>query len=502
MSDPVTQLVRSEVQTAHVPPGDLTGVAARARQRVRRRRGGMTAVILAAVVLGSVAVERVLVPSPPVIDQAPGVGAAPASQPGPAGTLIPVFAAPASGPTQQWSTLIEGTIADVAHGPNAILLLVDGFPYDDSDDDRLEARDPDSGELRWTRPVESASAGRSILDAVTVSDTLVVTIYNDMLRSVEMMGLDPRTGDVLWDNGTTEPGITMPVPIGAGLVAVADMESDVVRAYHARSGEVAWQTDATDTGFAQEAVAIVDGSELRVLETDGTVRWQAAIPPAAEGPRPVTIHHGLVVVAAGEALIAHDVDDGTPVWTTDPGMGPIGRMWPVPDVGFGITNSGITTTGTQPRVGLLRSDGEIVTRTDPIEVFWTTVNTQHTVKIVTFEEYTLPSGDVSQSLALLDLASATRTDPLPPPAASPSGGGYSDLPAFHMNVTFGVNATLNSNGLLVADGAQIALHDFEALEARWSMELPDTIIGMQATAGGLLVGTVEPDIGTTLSLLE
>lgn len=502
MSDPVTQLVRSEVQTAHVPPGDLTAVAARARQRVRRRRTGMTVVILAAVVLGSVAVERVVAPSPPVIDQAPGAGAAPASQPGPAGTLVPVFAAPESGPTQQWSTLIEGTIADVAHGPNDILLLVDGFPYDDNDDDRLEARDPDGGELRWTRPVESASAGRSVLDAVTVSDTLVVTVYNDMLRSVATMGLDPRTGDVLWDNGTTEPGITAPVPIGAGLVAVTDTQAEVVRTYHARSGELAWQVDATDAGFAQGAIAIVHDGELRILESDGTVRWQTAIPPAGEGSHPVTIHHGLVAVAAGEALIAHDVGDGTPVWTTDPGIGPIARMWPVPDVGFGITNTGIATTGTQPRVALLRSDGEILTRTDPIEVFWIAVNTEETVKIVTFEEYTLTSGDVSQSLALLDLASGTRTDPLPPPAASPFGGGYPDLPAFHMNALFGVNATLNANGLLVADAAQLALHDFEALETNWTIQLPDTITGMQATSHGLLVGTVEPDIGTTLSLLE
>lgn len=493
MTGGAPRLIRDHVREVVVPSGDLPAVAARAVRRTRRRRAGTAAAIVAVLALTSVAIDRLMLPTPPVVDQAPdSARSAPGSQPGPAGTLTPVYAAPSAVPTRQWSAPVDGRVAAVEDTGGRLLVAVDATGDEDVPD-TVEARDPSTGAQEWRVPVLPIRSDTTLMRAVEVEGTLVLTVINASFDQLEEYGLDPATGAVRWTIETRNSTSTPPVAIGDGLLAVANTAEEWARVYDAATGETAWEVDAASAAVAPGTVAVVRGEELQVFDAHGTKQWTARIDASTRVP--ITIDDGLVVTGEGDTVVARDLADGAPRWRTTPDIGAVTGLAPVRDGGFYATHLDTTDSA----VAVLGPEGRRVARHGPVDRnLWQSVQTDAGIHVVDLVDHTLPNGDETQALVVTDVLTGARTPTLPPPSRSRGGFGG---PSFDIvSGVIGANSRLVANGALVADETELRLHDLQGLEPQWSIQTDEAIWGMRATPDGLVVVTEPGPVRHVLSL--
>ncbi len=141
--------------------------------------------------------------------------------------------------------------------------------------DGLEARDTDSGELRWRSPLDAATDREDTLP-VRATDGLALVTDGGRGDS-RLLAHDLRTGEVRWQlDGVTEL---------TDLYAAADVTllhlhrpDQQVVAVRPHDGEVVWTAEAAGLlRLAVDAAVIVDEDAIVVVGSDGVERWRRPV---------------------------------------------------------------------------------------------------------------------------------------------------------------------------------------------------------------------------------
>ncbi|WP_157971556.1 outer membrane protein assembly factor BamB family protein [Halorussus litoreus] len=177
----------------------------------------------------------------------------------------------------------------------------------DGDEAAVQAFDAETGDERWTTPVE----GEGATGAAVESGTVYVGYTDGGLAA-----LDAADGTENWRADTAE--IAYPPTVADGTVFVATDDA-AVRAFDVADGRSLWSTGDSGTGspavadgrvFAPANTELscydpVDGTELWAVDAIGTFRT----PTAADG----TVYAG----TDEETLYALSIEDGTERWSTE-----------------------------------------------------------------------------------------------------------------------------------------------------------------------------------------
>ena len=141
--------------------------------------------------------------------------------------------------------------------------------------------------------------------------------------------VDAATGSRRWSSGEDYPSFLSLLAVAGGRVYTATSddalsgEGETLTAHDAASGEALWTVevgDAQAAGASDDAVAVADWGYLRVVDADGTVRWEddelSEVAPRAP------------VFAGGTVLVATD-RSANGLYALDPATGD--RRWSYTD---------------------------------------------------------------------------------------------------------------------------------------------------------------------------
>jgi outer membrane protein assembly factor BamB len=184
----------------------------------------------------------------------------------------------------------------------------------------LVARDAATGRVEWTKPVDR---GGEMGIPTVADDTLVVQSFG------VLFGIDPGTGDHLWEHdvGRGPPGSPVVVD-GVAYLANGSFSEWPAAAFavDVDTGDERWRTDlgggeshlrgsvAVDDGH----VFVVDGELIALDTADGTEVWRAGFDAPAETTP--TVADGTVYVTDTDGTLhAVATTDGTERWTRDLG---------------------------------------------------------------------------------------------------------------------------------------------------------------------------------------
>jgi outer membrane protein assembly factor BamB len=233
----------------------------------------------------------------------------------------------AGGPTDDvgpaWVSRADGVGVDVS------MVTGDGRLYVAVHEGRAYAFDLDSGRQLWHAPLGQATTN----SPAAVDDVLVVPVETTDARWT-LVGVDAATGDVRWtyDPPTDRPHswsdsdvvVAGDLVLASGAFSGPDAPGEpIVAAVDPRSGEEVWRTTLPEA-YADHLVstpAVTDGTAFVLARTyddapvahvlafdatDGTLRWNASVPTAAE----TVLAADGTVFAAGAGVVAIDPATG------------------------------------------------------------------------------------------------------------------------------------------------------------------------------------------------
>jgi outer membrane protein assembly factor BamB len=204
----------------------------------------------------------------------------------------------------------------LASPPAAGAALDDDHVYVPLEGEQMVALDRETGQRRWTIPVESAWP------------PLVVGPLLYLAASDELHAFDRRTGERRWRT-PLERGLTTRLRVNGGLL-LASTPPDRLVALRADTGEPVWARalggDSGAIGLAagegSVVVTLADGRVVCLHLKDGTVRWERSLPGALTEP---SVGRGRVFVGSSDKrLYALHSATGAPQWIARAGGGVIG----------------------------------------------------------------------------------------------------------------------------------------------------------------------------------
>lgn len=247
-------------------------------------------------------------------------------------------------PTQRWERTVPGrvfgdpVVADSlvfcngeVDGPLSVLEAATGETYRTADDVRLHgapsivdgtlycgaatdgqrvtARDPATGEHRWSRSVEKVPRSPAVVDG---------TVYSSTVPDGGVYAFESDADADRWRYETV--GVSSAVAVGSGTVALT--AGGHAFALDSETGERRWNVRLDDPPAGLHGPApvlasgrIVVGTNAAVVgfDRDGETVW--SVEASGEGPPSIGTGDGVVYVGTGTGVTAVDADSGERLWT-------------------------------------------------------------------------------------------------------------------------------------------------------------------------------------------
>jgi outer membrane protein assembly factor BamB len=217
----------------------------------------------------------------------------------------------------------DAAYSATSHAVGGAPRLVEERIYD-SGDYRLNAFEQESGELLWSS--RSAKGNPAIVDGTvyntTQQDPSAEETVGSWLKPRLLEARDADSGRIRWRTrlpvGTTTPVVTDGMCFVAG--SLPD-EGGAVCALDVADGDLCWQTELpTDVQIPpavgdSRVVAVTNaGVVTAVHREDGRIDWQTQRSSEESVYAGVVIADGVVYAGVGEAVYAFDLDTGVELW--------------------------------------------------------------------------------------------------------------------------------------------------------------------------------------------
>lgn len=262
--------------------------------------------------VGTVGAEQVLV----FLDESESLGAS-------------MVAVDLSSMRERWRVPLEATSRSgvTLDGANAYAADVDGTVY---------AVSLDAGTLLWT----AETIGRVEGPMAAADGNVYVVARDPDQQRVQVVALDPQTGDPRWDFSPRVGATTASVPAAGGGLVVLGAADRLVRGLGADGGSERWITLALSlfspvSGAALDRgmmlIADASGGVYRLDPTDGHQLWDHQLNELIVRSSPVLARTSVLVGLNDGRLVALDVDTGHLVWQNRPTPGLIGTIALSPD---------------------------------------------------------------------------------------------------------------------------------------------------------------------------
>ena len=182
--------------------------------------------------------------------------------------------------------------------------------------DTTAAFDLTTGEGLWCRVVNLQDAFSHPIYRPSQPGVGPVLAQRDLESGFDLVGIDPRSGEILWETGDDQPFV-----VGAGeAMALVTGLTNGGAAYtmiDTGSGTTLWEADPEydTTGCIAGAVAAIGGGTLEAAETlglatsDGSERWGAA----GAHPRNCFEAEGYVVLSTDPGIALAEIESGNVV---------------------------------------------------------------------------------------------------------------------------------------------------------------------------------------------
>lgn len=230
---------------------------------------------------------------------------------------------------ERWRVPLGATVRSgvTVDGANAYAADADGTVY---------AVSLDAGTLLWT----AETIGR-VEGSLAAADGNVYVLARDPdQQRVQLVALDPQTGDPAWDFSPRVGATTASVPAaGSGLVVIGAADR-LIRGLGADAGSERWTTLAMSlfspvSGAALESgtmvIADASGGVYRLDPTSGHELWDHQLNELVVRSSPVFAGTSVLVGLNDGRLVALDVGTGHLVWQNRPTPGLIGTIALSPD---------------------------------------------------------------------------------------------------------------------------------------------------------------------------
>ena len=171
---------------------------------------------------------------------------------------------------------------------------------------------------RWTRSLGDEGTATPV-----IAEGRVFVAASGYDGGARVLALAPSTGKVRWRRVIASQETPLALTYESGLLMVSD-GSGAIQALEPAKGQTVWKRQLDVGGLGQPVsdsgiVVVTLGLRVFALNAgDGSVRWEAQVPPAPGGPRPPgapLIADGRVL--AGCANAAWRLTDGDPVWSNE-----------------------------------------------------------------------------------------------------------------------------------------------------------------------------------------
>lgn len=235
---------------------------------------------------------------------------------------------------ERWRVPLAATARSgvTVDGPNAYAADAEGTVYAVS----LEA-----GTLLWT----AETIGRVEGPLAAADGNVYVVARDPDQQLVQVVALDPQTGDPRWEFSPRVGATTASVPAAGGGLVVIGAADRLVHGLGAEGGSERWTTLALSL-FSPVSGAALDGGTMAIADASGGVYrlnassgrqlWDHQLNELIVRSSPVFAGASVLVGLNDGRLVALDAGTGHLVWQSQPTPGLIGTISLSPDVAVAV----------------------------------------------------------------------------------------------------------------------------------------------------------------------